>query len=150
MPDEWQKNYQINVLPLRVNFGEKTYTAGINIQLNEFYRMVHQTRIIPKTSLPSIGQIADFYRGIAERGDEILSIHVTSQLSGTFATIQSAAQELKDEFRIYPFDSGAGSAALGFMCREARLMERAGQSSEAILDHLTAISQPDGGIFHRR
>ena len=139
MPEEWQEKYEINVLPLRVNFGEKTYTAGINLQLDEFYRLVHQTRIVPKTSLPSIGQIADFYRGIAQRGDEILSLHVTSHLSGTYATIQAAALELKDEFKIYPFDSGAGSAALGFMCREARLLERAGQSSDAILENLTSI-----------
>jgi DegV family protein with EDD domain len=139
MPGEWLNQYQIDVLPLRVNFGEKTYTTGINLQLEEFYRLVRQTRIIPKTSLPSIGQIADFYRAIAQRGDEIISVHVTGRLSGTYATIQAAALELQDEFKIYPFDSGAGSAALGFMCREARMMERAGQSSEVILRRLASI-----------
>ena len=141
MPEEWKEQYQIHVLPLRVNFGETTYTAGINLQFDEFYRLVQQTRIIPKTSLPSPGQVVDFYQSIAEKGDVILSVHISSRLSGTFATIQAAAQELKDEFNILPFDSGAGSAALGFMCREARLQDRAGASPEQILKHLAALQE---------
>jgi DegV family protein with EDD domain len=139
MPDEWKEKYLINILPLRVNFGEKTYTAGINLKIDEFYHLVHQTRIIPKTSLPSLGQVAEFYRSIAAKGDQILSIHITSRLSGTFATIQAAAQELKNEFSIYPFDSGAGSAALGYMCREARLLAQAGETPDQILNHLSAV-----------
>lgn len=141
MPGDWQEKYQIDVLPLRVNFGEKTYVAGINLHLDDFYRLVRETRIIPKTTLPSPGQIADFYRGIASKGDEILSLHITSRLSGTFATIQAAAAELKDEFKIYPFDSGAGSAALGFMCREARLLDQAGFSTEQILRQMACIRE---------
>jgi len=66
-------------------------------------------------------------------------MHVTGKLSGTLATIQTAAQELKEEYRIFPFDSGAGSAAVGFMCREARLLDRAGKTPEQILKRLEKI-----------
>jgi DegV family protein with EDD domain len=136
MPAEWQQEYEINILPLRVSFGEKTYTAGLDLSLNDFYALVKRTRMIPKTSLPSLGQVADFYRSIANRGDEILSVHIASKLSGTFATVTAAAQELASEFHIYPFDSGAGSAAMGFMCREARRLARAGGNPEQILARL--------------
>lgn len=136
MPVEWQKAYDIHILPLRVNFGDKTYTAGIDLHLRDFYNLVRQTRMIPKTSLPSPGQVADFYRSIASKGDEILSVHIASKLSGTFATVVAAAQELKDEFIIYPFDSGAGSAAMGFMCREARRLSQIGLSPDQIIKHL--------------
>jgi len=141
MPDDWQEKYLIQVLPLRVSFGDRLYTAGINLKIEEFYQFVRQTHIIPKTSLPSPGQVADFYHSVAEKGDQILSIHVASRLSGTFAAIQAAAQELKDEFIIFPFDSGAGSAAMGFMCREARMLERAGASPDQILKKLTSIRE---------
>jgi DegV family protein with EDD domain len=141
MPDEWQEKYLIHILPLRVHFGDKSYTAGINLKIDEFYQLVRQTRIIPKTSLPSPGQVAEFYRSVAEKGDQILSIHVASRLSGTFSTILTAAQELKDEFKIIPFDSGAGSAAMGYMCRDARLLERDGASPERILKHLSSIRE---------
>jgi DegV family protein with EDD domain len=136
MPMGWQQEFDIHVLPLRVNFGEKTYTAGVDLQDGDFYNLVKLTRMIPKTSLPSPGQVVDFYRSIARKGDEILSVHITSKLSGTFSTILVAAQELKDEFRVYPFDSGAGSAAMGFMCRKARLLSRSGVNTEQILKHL--------------
>ena len=136
MPAEWRQEYEIDVLPLRVNFGDKTYTAGVDLSLDEFYDLVKRTRIIPKTSLPSPGQVAEFYRSIASRSDEILSVHVSSRLSGTFATVTAAAQELAGEYRIYPFDSGAGSAVMGLMCREARRLARIGASAEKILGHL--------------
>lgn len=139
MPEGWQEEYQINILPLRVSFGEKIYTQGENFSFMDFYNLVKQTRIIPKTSLPSPGQVVDFYRRIAQKGDTILSMHVTGKLSGTLATIQAAAQELKEEYRIFPFDSGAGSAAVGFMCREARILDRAGKTPEQILKRLERI-----------
>jgi DegV family protein with EDD domain len=136
MPVEWQREYDIHILPLRVNFGNRTYTAGVDLHMKDFYDLVRQTRIIPKTSLPSPGQVMEFYRSIAQKGDEILSLHITSKLSGTFSTVVNAAQELKDEFRIFTYDSGAGSAAMGIMCREARLLALKGVSPEQIINHL--------------
>lgn len=139
MPAGWEEKYEINILPLRVNFGDTTYIQGKNFRLEDFYRLVRETRIIPKTSLPSPGQVMEFYRSIANKGDSILSMHITSRLSGTFATVQMAAKELRDEFNIHVFDSGAGSAGLGFMAREARLLDRAGASLDRIVQRMEAI-----------
>jgi DegV family protein with EDD domain len=76
---------------------------------------------------------------VAKAGDTILSLHVTSKLSGTFESAVAAARELAEEFNIIPFDSGAGSAALGMMCREARLMERAGAAVQQIVERMYQI-----------
>jgi DegV family protein with EDD domain len=83
----------------------------------------------------------DFYRSIAKRGDEVLSVHLGSKLSGTFSTVQLAAKELIGEIQVYPFDSGAGSAALAMMCREARLLDQAGGSINDILKKLEIIRE---------
>jgi len=139
MPPGWESEFQISVIPLRVVFGEQSYTQGIDLGFEEFYELVRQTRLIPKSSLPSPGQVIEFYRRVAQRGDTILSMHISNRLSGTLATIQAAAQELKDEFNIFTFDSAAGSAAVGFMCREARLLDCAGQSAEEILRKMERI-----------
>ncbi len=136
MPDGWEEKYQIEILPLNVRFGDETFTSEQIADSDMFYRMVQQKKIAPRTSLPSPGQIIEFYRKIAHRGDTVLSLHIASQMSGTFATVQSAIRELANEFTIYPFDSGAGSAALGFMCREARLLASAGVAPSAILTSL--------------
>ncbi len=141
MPVEWLEKYKINVVPLWVQIGDRSYQQGVDISPANFYSIVREKRIFPKTSLPSFQQVMDFYRKISSRGDTILSIHLTNTLSGTFGIFQTAARELAGELQVYPFDSGAGSAALGFMCREARIMETAGFSLQDILRRLEAIRE---------
>jgi DegV family protein with EDD domain len=147
MPDGWEQDFDISLLPLRIRFGEEDFVQGINIDKNSFYQMVAEKKMIPNTSLPSPQQVADFYRGIAQKGDDILSIHIASKLSGTFSTIQLAAKELAGEYNVFPFDSGAGSAIQGFMCREARLMDRADCSIQKIIARMEEIRKKVVVIF---
>ncbi len=147
MPSEWASDYEIDVLPLYVRFGETTYVPGVNLDGAQFYELVRQNNIIPKTSLPSPDQVMAFYRRIAQKGDEILSIHLASKMSGTFSTVQMAVRELVNEFKIHSFDSGAGSAALAFMCREARLLYRSGVSVADILRRLEDMRQKLTVVF---
>jgi DegV family protein with EDD domain len=139
MPEGWEEKYQIEVLPLRIRFGDRTYTQGEDIDKNNFYQIVAQNGTIPKTSLPSPGQVLDFYRSISQPGDEILSIHIGDKLSGTFSVVRMAAEEAGDQVKVHTFDSSAGSAILGFMCREARLLDRQGCSIKDILNRLEEI-----------
>jgi len=141
MPARWRSEYQIDVMPLRLNFGDRTFTQGVDLTGDDFYRLVQQTHQIPQTSLPSPEQVKDFYRSIAKRGETILSIHLASKLSGTFHAFQLAAQELVNEYPIHVIDSGAGSAWLGFMCREARRMWQAGLPVEQILRRLRSARE---------
>jgi DegV family protein with EDD domain len=147
MPGHWLDTYQIQMLPLYVRFGEKTYLQGVDIDQVSFYRLASESGIVPKTSLPSPQQIVDFYRRIAQKGDQIISIHLGSKLSGTYSVVQLAAQELLDEINIIPFDSGAGSAALGFLCREARELYNAGFPLNDILARLENLKKNIEVIF---
>jgi DegV family protein with EDD domain len=139
MPAGWEKEYDIQVVPINIQFGDKTYLQGVDLSNEAFYRMVEETGKIPKTSQPSPFQFKEFYERVAKSGDTILSLHVTSKLSGTFESAVAAARELAIKFNTIPFDSGAGSAALGMMCREARLMERAGITVQQIVERLYQI-----------
>lgn len=139
MPMQWQGDYAIEVVPINIHFGEQTYLQGVDLSNDGFYRLVEETGKVPKTSQPSPHQFKEFYRKAARSGETVLSIHVTSKLSGTFDSAVAAASELAGEINVIPFDSGAGSAALGMMCREARLLERAGASVQAILERLDQI-----------
>jgi DegV family protein with EDD domain len=136
MPADWPQKYDIHVIPLRIRFGEENYVQGVDIDNPGFYRLVKEKRQIPNTSLPAPDQVIEFYRSIAQKGDEILSIHITAKLSGTFSIIEMAAREVCGEFRVFPFDSGAGSAIQGFMCREARILSMQGLSTNDILKKL--------------
>lgn len=135
----WGREYGIDMIPVNILFGEKTYLQSIELDNEGFYKLVDESKRIPKTAQPSPHQFVEFYRKIAQKGDTILSIHVTAKLSGTYASAISAAEEVKDEFKVIPIDSAVGSLGIGLMCREARKLERAGKSVEEIVQYLEEI-----------
>lgn len=141
MPPAWEKEFDISIVPINIMFGEKTYLQTVDLDNEGFYKLVDESGRIPKTSQPSPHQFVEFYKKIAQTGDEIISVHVTSKLSGTYASAVTAAEQVKDLFKVYPIDSKVGSAALGLMCREARRMDRAGKSAAEIVKYLEDIRE---------
>lgn len=139
VPQAWQTEYDIVVVPANILFGEKSYLQGVELDNEGFYKLVDESKRIPKTSQPTPHQFTEAYRKIAQPGDTILSIHVTSKLSGTYASAVIAAEAVKDEFKVIAVDSACGSIAIGFLCREARKMERAGKSVAEILKYIEAV-----------
>ena len=139
LPDGWDTEYEIEVIPINIQFGEKTYLQFEELDNEGFYRLVDETGKIPKTSQPSPHQFVEFYKKIAKKGDTILSIHVTSKLSGASAV--AAVEEVKGMFEVIPFDSAGGSLGTGFMCRAARMMDRAGKSLKQILQYLEGVRE---------
>lgn len=133
---EWQKEFGIDIIPVNILFGEKSYLQGVELDNEGFYKLVEESKRIPKTSQPSPHQFVEFYRKVAQKGDTILSIHITAKLSGTYTSAVSAAEELKGEFNIIPIDSAVGSLGIGLLCREARKLERAGKSVDEIVKYI--------------
>ncbi len=139
MPPEWADKYTIHTIPINIQFGEKTYLQFIDLDFESFYEKVAETKMVPKTAQPSPHQFVEYYKNVANEGDTILSIHVTSKLSGTYASAVIAAEELKGKYNIIVVDSAGGSMGLGFMCREARKMEKAGKSVDDILAYIDNV-----------
>jgi len=146
-PAEWEEEFDIQIIPINIHFGEETFLQYIEMDLEAFYKKVDTGSIFPKTSQPSPHQFAEFYKTVAEEGDTILSIHVTSKLSGTYASAVAAANELKGKYDIVPFDSAGGSFGVAFMCRAARQMERSGKSVEEIVTYLEIVREKVQIIF---
>jgi len=139
LPLDWLDTYDIQVIPINIHFGERTYFQGVDLSNADFYQLVEKSGTIPKTSQPTPQQFDSFYKKIAIPGDSIISIHVTSKLSGTYSSAEIAARDLHQVFDIYPIDSGGGSASIGFMCKEAREMDRKGYGLKQILERLDYI-----------
>ncbi|MBI5031533.1 MAG: DegV family protein [Chloroflexi bacterium] len=147
LPAHYLRDYDIGIVPINIQFGTDSYQEGINIDQTTFYKKVDELGIIPQTSQPSVGQFAEAYRNCALQGyDTILSIHVTSKLSGTLNSAMLAAQEVEKEIRVLPYDSLAGSAGLGYMCVDAVEMARSGITAEEIVTRLSQ-KRPDTRIF---
>jgi len=145
-PGNWESQFDIQIIPINIQVGERTYLQRIELDNEGFYKLVDESRKIPKTSQPSPYQFVEFYNRIAHPGDTILSIHVTARLSGTYASAVAAASELAGKYNVIPFDSACGSVGLGFMCREARQMDRLGRNIDQIVKYLEKV-RPNVRIY---
>jgi DegV family protein with EDD domain len=146
-PVGWEDEFDIQIIPINIHFGEETFLQYVEMDLETFYNKVSTSSVFPKTSQPSPNQFSEFYKTVAKEGDTILSIHVTSKLSGTYASAVAAAGDLRGEYNIIPLDSAGGSLGIAFMCRAARQMERAGKSVEEIVAYLESIRDKIRMIF---
>ena len=143
------KEHDITIVPINIHFETEMYKEGVDMDWDLFYRKIDELGIIPTTSQPSAGELAEVYRRLAgeEGADAIISTHVTGKLSGTYQSAVLASQEVADEVKVYPHDSLAGSAALGLACVEASRMARAGRSAEEIVARLDEIRSRVNVLF---
>jgi DegV family protein with EDD domain len=140
LPPEMAEEYGITIVPISIQFGTDSYQEGVDLDWDLFYQKIEETGMLPTSSQPSAGAFVEVYRRLAKEGaDAIVSTHVTSKLSGTYQSACLAAEELKDEVKVFPHDSLAGSAAMGFACVEASRMARAGKTPEEIVARLDEI-----------
>ncbi len=140
LPAELRSQYDITAVPINVMFGTENYLDGITIDRATFYRKIEESGVLPKTSQPSAGQFEEYYSRLAEAGTtDIVSIHVTAKLSGTYQSAELAKEIVADRVRVHPFDSAGGSAGLGFMALEAARMAEAGKNVAEILARLEIL-----------
>lgn len=141
LPRSLMEKYRILEVPINIRFGQDEYLENVNIDNDAFYQMVEARQEIPQTSQPTPYQLREAYDNIFEETPdaEIISIHLTSKLSGTYASAVQASGEHVNCDRIHPFDSAAGSGAQGFMALEAARMAEMGHNVSAILERLATI-----------
>ena len=108
----------IHVVPLTVILEGKSYREGVDIQPDEFYRLLAATDTLPITSQPSAGEFAETYRRLSATDPDILPIHMTSGLSGTSNAAQTGAK-LVPETNITLVDTKTLSAAAGWQVEAA-------------------------------
>jgi DegV family protein with EDD domain len=140
------RDLDLHFVPLRFTLDGKTYTSGVDIQPDEFYELLGRSEDFPITSQPSAGDFAAIYRQLAESGEEILSLHISSGLSGTLNSARLGAA-MVPEARVTFFDSLTLSCPLGWQVQAAAQAARAGWSMERILAKLKEIRASAEGIF---
>lgn len=138
-PADWGGWERIHIIPIHIRFGEESFLEGIDLDEDSFYTRVDTEGLIPQTSQPNPSEFADFYHALSAEYDAIISMHVTARLSGTYQSAMNAADMVSEQIAVYPFDSAAGSAALGFMADEALDALDRGLSVNQVLQRLDYI-----------
>lgn len=130
--------YGITVIPLTVFFGDEALRDGVDIEAEEFYQRMRGTSRLPRTSQPSVELFRAAYEELGREGAEIVSIHISSQLSGTM-NAASVAREQVAELGIHVdlIDSYNVSLGLGLIVLEAAAAAQAG----AKLDDVVSVAR---------
>jgi len=108
------------------------------MQPNQFYNLLESSDDFPKTSQINEQSFTNIYSHLASHYDAIISIHLTSQFSGTYLSSQKAAKRISKEFNkpIFTFDSKNLSGALGLLVLKTAQSIEAGNSFESIINSL--------------
>ncbi len=140
LPQAVIDQYDISVIPLYINFPDKSYLDGVDISRQTFYEKLPETIPPPTTSAPAIGTFARKYQELLEKGaSAILSIHISSVLSGTYNVATLAAESIQNAI-IQTFDSGQLSIGTGLVVEEAAKAAQNGKSISEIVELIKGIS----------
>lgn len=134
IPQELIKEYDILVVPLNIEIDGQNYIDGIDLNHEIFYRKMYTSEEIPKTSQPSPQSFIDAFKEGLHKCGEILSIHLSSKLSGTY----DCATMVKDMVggNIEVFDSLNRSLGLGLQVLKAAQLAREGLKIDKIIEKL--------------
>ena len=135
---EQQRTAGITVVPLNVHFGDEVFRDHVDLSTDEFFRRLKAAPQLPRTSQPSVGAFEEAYRSLRQGGDDIVSVHLSSKVSGTYNSALMAAQSV-GEGKIDVVDSLSTSMALGFMALEGAKLARAGRDRQSVTERLQSL-----------
>ena len=117
LPKEWLEQHQIHVVPLNLHFAKNHYLDRITITPDQFYTRLAVSDVVPTTSQPSKKEFLNKFNFLSTYYDSIISVNLSSQISGTFQNAVNAAREISETSgkKISVIDSKSVSAGLGLL-----------------------------------
>jgi len=128
IPPQLAKELGITVVPVYLRFGDEVFRDVVDISQDEFYRRLTHDRIHPSTTQPSPQDFIDVYKELSKEADGILSIHLTSKLSGTYNSALRGKEAVEKECPIEVIDSEVITMGLGHLVIAANTMAKSGKS----------------------
>ena len=126
----------IKIVPLYVQFGNMTYRDRVDISEDEFYKRLLTSTVHPTTSQPTPQDFADVYRELSKETDKIVSIHVTSKLSGTYNSALQGKELAATKCNINVIDSASVTMGLGMTALAAARLAASGENLQTINDDI--------------
>lgn len=145
IPKELREKLNIYMIPLSVIFGNETYQEEIDITASDFYEEV-KNKELPTTSQPPVGQFVELFEKLSKEYDAVISIHLSSGISGTFQGAVTAGG-MAEGIKVYPFDSEISCMVQGFYVLEAAEMAAAGKTPQEIMHRLEEMKHSIRAYF---
>lgn len=131
---QYVKELGLTVVPVYIQLGEKNYRDGVDINQDEFYDKLVNSPIYPITSQPTPDDFARVYQELSKENEEIVSIHVSSKLSGTYNSALQGKALAATKSNITIIDSKSVTVGLGLITMSAARLARTGENLAKILD----------------
>ena len=146
--EDYRNREDLFIIPVPLIMDDQVYLEGIDIHVEGFYDKLNQAKSFPKTSQPAIGELFELYDRIGSLGyDAVISIHMSSGISGLVQSLSSIAKEI-DSVAVYPFDSLLTSGPMGKMVEVALDMAKEEEMNpDIILDKLIDIRKKVEGLI---
>jgi len=140
------KEHNVHVVPLTVTLGGKSYREGIDIKPDEFYDLLEAAEGMPVTSQPAAGEFALVYRELAKKDPDILSIHISSGLSGTVNSALAGAA-MVPEANVTVIDTKTLSVPAGWQVETAARALKAGWEPQRVLDMVKRVGDDTNVLY---
>lgn len=133
IPPDLVRALNITVVPLNLLVGDDVYQEGVDMDADTFYREVLPGPVLPTTAQPTAGAFAEVYQALARETNEIISIHISTKLSGTCQSALLGRRSAPQGCRIEVVDSQHLSMAQGLLVLVAARAAREGERLDAVV-----------------
>ena len=140
IPQSVREEQGITMVPLNVVFGGESYKEEVEITTSDFYEMMKNADQLPTTSQPAIGVFGNEFERLAKDYDQIISIHLSSQISGTYQAAVVAG-DMVEGVEVFAFDSEISCMPQGYYVLEAARLAKEGKTAPEIIDRLNEMKQ---------
>jgi DegV family protein with EDD domain len=146
LPPEEMPEMELHIVRHTITLEEKTYRSGLDIQPSELYQLLSETESFPITSQPSGGEFAEMYRQLAQTDPDILSIHMSSGLSGA-VNAATAGAAMVPEANVTIVDTKTLSGVMGWQVSAAARAIKAGWDKAQIVALLERVGTVSESIY---
>ncbi|MBP3950046.1 DegV family protein [Bacillus suaedae] len=147
LSEDVRRDLGIHMVPLNVVFGNESFQEETDLTTEEFYDKILEIEDLPTTSQPAIGQFVALFEQLVKDGiKQVIAIHLSSKISGTFQSAL-AAGEMVDGIELIGFDSEISCAPQGYFVLAAAKMANEGMSAEEIYSELRALQETSRAYF---
>lgn len=141
LPPQLAEELNITVVPLYVRFGEDVFRERVEISEEDFYQRLLYGSVHPVTIQPNPQDFANVYQEVAANADGIISIHISSKLSGTHNSAIQGKQMAEASCPIEVIDSHVVTVGLGLICIAAAAITAGADFQQVVKEVKKAISE---------
>lgn len=117
---EEKEKYGVDIVPLRYLMGDEEYRDGIDLSIDEFYKLLIEKKYFPKTSLPNLEELKDLVDSYTKAGDDVVIVTISSGISGTFSAFTQMFAEYSN---VRVIDSYSAVGGVKIIVREINKMK---------------------------